>query len=88
MNEALRWYQPAYWIRGAIRAYQHLVSRRTGSHCRFLPTCSAYAVEAVETHGALRGSWLAVRRVASCNPGTTKGFVHQPVPPKQETIDA
>ena len=88
MSEELRWYQPAYWIRGAIRAYQHIVSRRTGSNCRYLPTCSAYAVEALETHGAFRGSWLGFRRVLSCNPLSTRGFAHQPVPPRRETIDA
>ncbi len=88
MRNELRWYQPAYWIRAAIRAYQRLVSRRTGSNCRFLPTCSAYAVEAVETHGALRGSWLAVWRVARCNPITTRGFEHQPVPARREVRDA
>ena len=88
MSEELRWYQPAYWIRGVIRAYQHLVSRRTGSNCRYLPTCSAYAVEAVETHGAVRGSWLAARRVLRCNPVSTRGFVHEPVPPPREAVDA
>jgi putative membrane protein insertion efficiency factor len=52
---------------GALHAYQ---SARAGqlSPCRFYPSCSAYAVEAVERHGARRGLWLAVRRVARCHP--------------------
>ena len=84
MNDTLRWYQPAYWIRGTIRFYQRGISARTGSNCRYLPTCSAYAVEAVETHGAGRGAWLAVRRIGRCNPWATDGFAHDPVPPKRE----
>ena len=80
----LRWYQPAYWIRGLIRCYQTLISSRTGSNCRYLPTCSAYAVEAVETHGAARGGWAAMRRIARCNPWSTDGFAHDPVQPRRE----
>jgi len=54
-------------VLGALRAYQ---AARAGhvSPCRFYPSCSAYAVEAVERHGARRGVWLAVRRVARCHP--------------------
>ena len=84
MDNELRRHQPAYWIRGLIRLYQGLFSSRTGSNCRYLPTCSAYAIEAVETHGALRGSWSALRRIARCNPWSTSGFAHDPVPPPRE----
>ena len=87
MKETLRWYQPAFWIRGLIRAYQRGISARTGSNCRYLPTCSAYAVEAVEVHGAARGTWMAMRRIARCNPWSTDGFAHDPVPPRRELID-
>ena len=80
MSDDLRWYQPACWIRACIRAYQRVFSARSGSHCRFLPTCSAYAIEAVELHGAVRGTWLASKRIVRCNPWGTAGFVHQPVP--------
>jgi hypothetical protein len=49
-----------------------------GSNCRFYPTCSHYAKEAIETHGALKGSWLAIRRIGRCNPWNEGGV--DPVP--------
>ena len=58
---------PARALRVLIRIYQAVVAGRP-SRCRYLPSCSAYAVEALERHGALRGSWLAARRVARCHP--------------------
>lgn len=61
-----------------VRAYQ-VVSAGTPPRCRFVPTCSHYAIEAVEAHGAARGAWLAVRRVARCHPWG--GFGADPVPP-------
>ncbi len=61
-----------------IRAYQYLLSPWWGRHCRFTPTCSAYAIEAIERHGAPRGLWLAMRRVARCHPWNAGGF--DPVP--------
>lgn len=61
-----------------IRAYQYVLSPWWGRQCRFVPTCSAYAVEALERHGALRGSWLAARRVSRCHPWHPGGF--DPVP--------
>lgn len=60
-----------------IRTYQFLRGNRL-SPCRYVPSCSHYAVEAVERHGARRGSWLAVRRIARCNPFGRYGF--DPVP--------
>ncbi len=60
-----------------IRAYQALSAGRL-SPCRFQPTCSTYALEAIEAHGPLRGGWLAVRRVSRCRPGGGRGF--DPVP--------
>lgn len=51
-----------------IRAYRLIGSPWVGHNCRFHPTCSAYALEALERHGALRGSWLALRRIARCHP--------------------
>ena len=62
----------------AIRLYQRLLSPLLGPRCRFYPSCSAYAVEALERHGALRGSWLAARRVCRCHPLNEGGF--DPVP--------
>lgn len=70
-------------VRGAIvliRAYQLLLSPFAGGACRFEPSCSQYALTAVEAHGAWRGLRLALRRVASCHPLGRSGF--DPVPPK------
>ncbi len=61
-----------------VRGYRLLVSPLLGPRCRFAPTCSAYALEALHRHGALRGSWLAVRRIARCHPFHPGG--HDPVP--------
>jgi putative membrane protein insertion efficiency factor len=62
-----------------IGGYRRFISPMTGPHCRFVPSCSAYALEAVRRHGALRGSWLAVRRLARCHPFHPGGI--DPVPP-------
>ena len=62
-----------------IRGYQYLLRPMLGSHCRFYPSCSDYAREAVEAHGPARGSWLAVRRVCRCHPYHPGGY--DPVPP-------
>lgn len=61
-----------------VRAYQYLLSPWWGQHCRFSPTCSHYAVEALERHGALGGSWLAARRLLRCHPWSAGGY--DPVP--------
>jgi uncharacterized protein len=61
-----------------VRAYRAYVSPLLGPRCRFAPSCSAYALEALETHGALRGTWLAVRRVSRCHPFHRGGY--DPVP--------
>ena len=63
-----------------IRAYQVMFSPFLGGACRFQPTCSAYAIEAVATHGALRGSLLAARRLSRCHPLGRAGFDPVPVP--------
>jgi uncharacterized protein len=63
----------------AITGYRRYISPLTGPHCRFTPSCSAYALEAVRVHGALRGSWLAVRRIGRCHPFHPGG--EDPVPP-------
>lgn len=53
---------------GLIKLYQWCISPMLGQCCRFYPTCSEYALEAVKKHGAMKGAWLAVRRVAKCHP--------------------
>lgn len=52
----------------AIKAYRYLLSPFFGQHCRFHPTCSVYAIEAIELHGAWRGTWIAGRRLLRCHP--------------------
>jgi putative membrane protein insertion efficiency factor len=66
-------------LTAAITAYRRFISPLLGPHCRFAPTCSTYALEAVRVHGALRGSWLTVRRLARCHPFHPGGL--DPVPP-------
>ena len=65
-----------------VRFYRAAVSPWTPSACRYTPTCSAYALEALERHGAVRGGWLAVRRIARCHPWGGRGW--DPVPPATE----
>ena len=62
-----------------IEGYRLALSPLLGARCRFYPTCSAYAAEAIEKHGALRGTWLALRRIAKCHPWHPGGV--DPVPP-------
>ena len=61
-----------------VRGYQLFVSPLLGPRCRFYPSCSAYALTALQRHGALRGSWLAVRRLARCHPWNPGGVDHVP----------
>lgn len=61
-----------------IRIYQKGISPWLGANCRYRPTCSAYAREAIEKYGAIRGTWLAVKRIARCHPGYPGGY--DPVP--------
>jgi putative membrane protein insertion efficiency factor len=65
-------------LQALIRAYQLLLSPFLGHHCRFTPSCSQYAAEAIARHGALRGCWLALRRIVRCHPFCPGGY--DPVP--------
>jgi len=57
-----------------IRAYRYVVSPLLGMHCRFHPSCSAYALEALERYGTARGAWLALRRLVRCHPWHPGGY--------------
>lgn len=70
---------PKLLAKGLIRGYQLALSPFLASCCRFGPTCSEYALEAVDKHGVLRGAWLAARRLLRCQPWGGSGF--DPVPP-------
>ncbi|AWL13460.1 Putative membrane protein insertion efficiency factor [Saliniradius amylolyticus] len=65
-----------------IRGYQRLISPLLGPHCRFTPSCSQYAIEAIKVHGLLRGSWLSVKRILKCHPLHPGG--QDPVPSRQQ----
>ncbi|MBI1394428.1 MAG: membrane protein insertion efficiency factor YidD [Betaproteobacteria bacterium] len=65
-------------LRALVRAYQFILSPFIGYGCRFHPTCSNYALEALERHGPVKGSWLAIRRILRCHPWHPGG--HDPVP--------
>ncbi|WP_133484900.1 membrane protein insertion efficiency factor YidD [Aliiroseovarius marinus] len=61
-----------------IRAYRLIFSPWVGFNCRYQPTCSAYALEALQKHGAFKGGWIAAKRIARCNPWGSCGY--DPVP--------
>ena len=63
-----------------VRLYQATLSRVMGGQCRFHPSCSRYAMDAFREHGAARGGWLTLRRLARCHPWGGQG--HDPVPPR------
>ncbi|MCB2261333.1 MAG: membrane protein insertion efficiency factor YidD [Candidatus Thiosymbion ectosymbiont of Robbea hypermnestra] len=69
---------------GLLRGYQYLISPLLGNHCRFYPSCSHYAAEAIETHGALRGTGFALRRLLRCHPWHPGGY--DPVPGTPDEI--
>ena len=71
---------------GLLRAYRLLISPLYGQVCRYHPSCSAYALEAVCEHGSIRGSLLALRRLARCHPWAAGGY--DPVPPRPSRVRA
>ncbi|MBC7290765.1 MAG: membrane protein insertion efficiency factor YidD [Actinotalea sp.] len=73
---------PQLLLLGLLWVYRNVVSPLTGPTCRYYPSCSSYAVVAVRRHGALRGSWLAVRRLGRCHPWAAGGV--DDVPPARE----
>jgi uncharacterized protein len=68
----------AYPFIALIKIYQFGISPLIGPKCRFTPTCSTYAIQALQKHGLFKGSWLSVKRIASCRPGGGSGY--DPVP--------
>ena len=67
-----------------IKGYQHFISPLLGPHCRFNPTCSSYAIQAINCHGLLKGSWFAVKRILKCQPLSAGG--DDPVPEKSTQV--
>ncbi|QSE96912.1 membrane protein insertion efficiency factor YidD [Fulvivirga lutea] len=65
-----------------IRVYQYTISPLLGANCRYTPTCSKYAVEAIQVWGPLKGGWLAIKRISSCHPWGGHGY--DPVPEREE----
>lgn len=63
---------------GLIKIYQTIISPFIGNNCRYTPTCSHYAIEAIEKHGPFKGGWLSLKRIGSCHPWGGHG--HDPVP--------
>lgn len=61
-------------LTGLIRFYQRAISPLLGANCRYTPTCSAYGIQALEKYGPLKGSWLAFKRILSCNPWGGHGY--------------
>jgi putative membrane protein insertion efficiency factor len=71
-------HQAAWWGRGLIRLYQKLFSPLLGRNCRYLPTCSEYAYEAIGRYGVIKGTWIGLRRLGRCHPWQEGGY--DPVP--------
>ena len=64
-----------------IRAYQLIISPLLGSNCRFMPTCSEYAMESLRSYGLIKGSYLTIKRIGKCHP--LGGHGYDPIPPKK-----
>ncbi|MEW8506703.1 MAG: membrane protein insertion efficiency factor YidD [Candidatus Thiodiazotropha sp.] len=67
-----------------VRLYQTILSPFIGQHCRFYPSCSAYALEALEKHGVMAGLWLSIKRVSRCHPWHEGGVDPVPEPGKKQ----
>ncbi|MCQ2316694.1 MAG: membrane protein insertion efficiency factor YidD [Bacteroidales bacterium] len=69
---------PANVMIGLIYVYKYTLSPLIGRNCRYIPTCSTYGVQAIRKYGAIKGGWLTIKRIASCNPWGGSGY--DPVP--------
>ena len=65
-----------------IRGYQLIISPMLGSNCRFMPTCSEYALESLKTYGLIKGTYLTIKRIGKCHPWGSNGY--DPIPTKME----
>ena len=83
MTETTRRNPIAVAMLALIRTYQRTLSPLLGAKCRFHPSCSRYTYEAIEVHGAFRGSWLGIKRIGRCQPFREGGF--DPVPGSETT---
>ncbi len=68
-----------------VRVYQLIVSPLIGSNCRFMPTCSEYAIESFKTHGLLKGLFLSIKRIGKCHPWGSYGY--DPIPTRESKIN-
>lgn len=76
---------PLQWLAvGLIKLYQVLISPLLGPRCRFHPTCSHYAIEAIKIHGSVKGCWLAGQRLIKCHPLNPGGYDPVPKPKKRD----
>ncbi len=75
----------SYFLKALITVYKYVISPLLGPKCRYLPTCSSYAMEAIEKHGPFEGGWLAVKRILRCHPWGGRGY--DPVPTKEGPKD-
>ncbi len=71
-----------YLLIGFLKAYRAVISPLYGQVCKFYPSCSAYALESIQTHGSFKGSWLAIKRLGRCHPWSKGGL--DPVPPAND----
>ncbi len=76
----LKPYQPSFWALKLIALYRRVISPLLRDNCRYRPTCSAYAEEALTTYGFFRGGWMTMKRIGRCHPWHDGGY--DPVPPR------
>ena len=78
----------AHILRALVLVYRYSLSALLGQQCRFRPSCSEYALQALAAHGGLKGGWLAARRIARCNPWGGHGWDPVPEPAEQAPRDS